>query len=80
MAKKIHTRQKRKLRMHGIRGRNRKPKPKTFKTEDSANAWALEHGLKPEQYYLKKVKRNKKFQIVMYNGTDKNTANKENNA
>lgn len=68
--KKIHTRQKRKLRMHGIRGRNRKSKPKTFKTEESANAWATNHGLKPEQYCLKKVKKNKKFQIVMRNGKD----------
>lgn len=73
MGKKIHTRQKRY--MSKEKGRNRKKRPKTFKTEESAHAWALKHGLKPEQYYLKKVKRNKKFQIVMYNGKDKNIAN-----
>ena len=49
--------------MSKSKGRNRKKRPKTFKTEESANLWALNHGLKPEEYYLKKVKKNKKFQI-----------------
>ncbi len=69
--KKIHTQQKRKfgLSTHvsqyeffhpGLK----KHRPKTFKTEDSAHRWALQHALKPGQYSLKKVKHNKKFQIV----------------
>ena len=47
---------------HGIRKKNR---PKTFKTEEAANVWALKQGLKPEQYSLKNVKHNKKFQVVV---------------
>ena len=43
---KIHTRQKRKLRMHGLRGRNRKPKPKTFKSEGAAKKYAEAKGIK----------------------------------
>ena len=43
---KLHTRQKRKLRMHGIKGRNRKPKPKTFKTEEKAKKYAEAKGIK----------------------------------
>ena len=57
-----------------------KARPKTFKTEEIANAWALNHGLKEGQYYLKRVKRNKKFQVVGYNGKNKDIANKENNS
>jgi hypothetical protein len=79
--RKVHTRIKRKfgLSTHlnqysffhpGIK----KHRPKTFKTEESANAWALNHGLKPEQYYLKQVKKGKKFQIMMQDGKNKNTA------
>ncbi len=45
-------------------GTKRKNRPKTFKIEEAANEWALKQGLKPEQYFLKKVKKNKKFQIV----------------
>ena len=43
---KLHTRQKRKLRMHGLRGRNRVAKPKTFKTEDAAKKYAESKGIK----------------------------------
>ncbi|MFH0867923.1 MAG: hypothetical protein V1831_01300 [Candidatus Woesearchaeota archaeon] len=43
---KIHTRRKRKLRMYGLRGRHRKPKPKTFKTEEAAMKYAEAKGLK----------------------------------
>lgn len=43
---KLHTRQKRKLRMHGLRGRNRKPKPKTFKSEEAAKKYAEAKGIK----------------------------------
>ena len=48
--------------------RFKKNRPKTFKEEEAAHTWALSHGLKPEQYYLKKVKRGKRFQIVMHDG------------
>jgi len=41
-----------------------KARPRTFKTEESANAWALNHGLKEGQYCLKSVKRGKKLQVV----------------
>lgn len=81
---KIHTRAKRKYGLstkhghyryfHRIKKKNR---PKTFKAEEYAHAWASKHNLKPEQYYLKKAKKNKKFQIVMYDGKNKNTANKK---
>ena len=84
--KKIHTRAKRKwgLSTHLSHYRFFHPKPnknrpKTFKTEEAANARALKNGLKTEEYYLKKVKHENKFQIVMRNGKDKNTANKKNN-
>jgi|TARA_Y100000310_G_C20342568_1_gene650494 hypothetical protein len=43
---KLHTRQKRKLRMHSIKGRNRKPKPKTFNTEEKAKKYAEAKGIK----------------------------------
>jgi len=57
----------------------KKHRPKTFKTEESANLWASDHGLKPEQYELKKVKHNKRFQIMVKDGKNKNTINKKNN-
>ncbi|MFH1398822.1 MAG: hypothetical protein ABIG95_01805 [Candidatus Woesearchaeota archaeon] len=66
--RKVHTRMKR---MHGvsthqaaqfIRHRtHRKVRPKTFGTEASAKAWAAAN--KITKYTLKKVKRNKRFQI-----------------
>ena len=77
---KLHTRQKRKLRMKVNKDRERIKRPKTFKTEESANAWVRKYGLKKEQYYLKKVKRNKKFQVVRYNGKNKDITNKEGNS
>ena len=43
---KLHTRQKRKLRMALVRGRNRKVKPKTFKSEESAKKYAEAKGIK----------------------------------
>ncbi len=77
--KKIHTRAKRKfgLSTHlshykffhpGIK----KHRPKTFKTEEAANSWALQHGFRSKQYHLKSVKHNEKFQIVMEDGQNKN--------
>jgi len=86
--KKIHTRLKRKFGLStGLSHyhffhpcTNKKNRPKTFKTEESANAWVRKYGLKKEQYYLKKVKRNKKFQVVRYNGKNKDITNKEGNS
>ena len=43
---KLHTRRRRKLEMFGMRGRNRKPKPKTFKTEEAAKKYAEAKGIK----------------------------------
>ena len=43
---KLHTRQARKLRMCGLRGRNRVAKPKTFKTEEAAKKYAEAKGIK----------------------------------
>ena len=43
---KLHTRQKRKLRMAKIKGRHRKTRPKTFKTEESAKKYAEAKGMK----------------------------------
>ena len=81
--RKIHTRLKRK---HGLSTHknwyslfhNIHPKrirPKTFKTEEAAHAWASNHNLKPDQYFLKPAKKNKKFQIVVKDGKNKNTVN-----
>lgn len=33
-------------RLSKLRGRNRSPRPKTFKTKESAEAWAKEQGYK----------------------------------
>jgi len=64
---KIHTRQKRKLRIskHNQPNTIKKKRPKTFESIKSANAWASNKGIKPEQYTLKSVKHNKKFEIVI---------------
>ncbi len=68
--RKIHTRVKRSYRLSTHINQYRffhpinKHRPKTFKTEDAAHAWALNHGIKKGAYSLKRVKRNKKFQIV----------------
>jgi len=47
---KIHTRIKRKMKSALIRGRNRKTRPKTFKTEEIAKRYAESKGL--ENYKL----------------------------
>lgn len=68
--KKIHTRIKRLygLSTHINQYRFFHPikryRPKTFKTEEAAHTWALNHGIKQGEYKLKKAKKNKKFQIV----------------
>ncbi len=77
MGRKIHTRTKRKWGLStGLShyrffhpGPNKKNRPKTFKTEEAAHAWASKHGLNPEQYCLKLVKKDKKFQVEC-NGKD----------
>jgi len=84
---KVHTRVKRKFGL-STRFRHdnffhptvRKKRPKTFNTEKAANAWALNHGLKPGQYSLKNAKRDKKLRIVMHEGKNKNLAYKEHNS
>ncbi|MDP6647859.1 MAG: hypothetical protein QGH34_00500 [Candidatus Woesearchaeota archaeon] len=43
---KLHTRQRRKLKMHGVRGRNRKKRPKTFKSEEAAKKYAEAKSIK----------------------------------
>jgi hypothetical protein len=69
MVKKIHTRAKKKHGLgthlpHRAKLKNipRKVGPKTFKTEESAKKYAEENKIK--NYELKKVKKDKKFQIV----------------
>ena len=57
----------------------KKHRPKTFKTEEKAHDYAKLQNLKPEQYYLKKVKKNKKFEVVIYNGKNKAINDKKNN-
>ena len=43
---KLHTRQARKLRMAKVKGRHRKTRPKTFKTEEKAKKYAEAKGIK----------------------------------
>jgi len=68
MAKKVHTRAKKKLGLatHKSyklnRSKIKKPGPKTFPNEDSANKYASTKGIK--NFDLKRVKKNKRFQIV----------------
>jgi len=70
--KKIHTKVKRKFELsthksqykffHRVEKINR---PKSFASEELANKWAAENGVKTGQYTLKKVKHNKRFEIVV---------------
>ena len=64
--KKVHTRAKRKAGVSSHKNKiptgKKKKGPKTFKTEAAANVWAKEN--KIEKFSLKKVKKDKKFQIV----------------
>ena len=68
---KVHTREKRKrgLATHKSYKKRtsiyKKNRPKTFKTEESATKYATEKGIK--FFELKRVKKNKKFQIVEKN-------------
>ena len=64
--KKIHTRAKRRAGISTHKSKipsgKKKKRPKTFKTEAAANEWAKKN--KIEKFSLKKVKKDKKFQIV----------------
>jgi len=80
--RKIHTRLKR---MHGLSTHKNwyykffhpeeRIRPKTFKTEEAAHSWAKNNGIKEENYFLNPAKRNKKFQIVIKDGKNKNSTN-----
>lgn len=66
---KIHTRARRALKIgthkniyHILHKGINLPRPKTFGSEEAAHNWAKLH--KVEHYTLKKVKRDKRFQIV----------------
>ena len=79
--RKIHTRMKRRHKLSRYKNwyyeffhPEKRIRPKTFKTEQAAHAWASNNDLKPEQYLLKPAKKNKKFQIVIKDGKNKNTA------
>ena len=43
---KVHTKEKRYLKMQGRSGRNRAARPKTFKTEDAAKEYAKKNDIK----------------------------------
>ncbi len=67
--KKIHGPAKRKFKLGKtlrhyffFHPQGKKKRPKTFYSAESANKWASEHEI--NNYTLKKVKKNKKFQIV----------------
>jgi len=68
--KKVHTRMKRKHRLSTHKSAYgffhagaEEHRPRTFKTEGAARAWALSNGLKEGKYSLKRVKKNKRFQL-----------------
>ena len=69
--KKIHTKVKRKFGLSTHKSQytffhkvEKIHRPKSFASEELANKWATEQGLKAGQYTLKKVKHNKRFEIV----------------
>ena len=75
--KKISTRIKRKFRLnshhnhyHFFHPAIKKNRPRTFGTKEAADAYALAGGIK--DYSLKAVKHNKRFQIEVEDGKDKN--------
>ena len=65
---KVHTKIKRKyglttsFRQKKLGAGEKKPRPRTFSTEEAANKWAKEN--KIDSFTLKKVKKDKRFQIV----------------
>jgi len=69
---KIHTKVKRKFNLptHIRQYRFFHPtdadhRPKTFASEELANKWAAGQGIKAGEYSLKRVKRNKRFEVVV---------------
>ena len=54
----------------------RRKRAKTFASEEAANLWAFNSGLNPEQFHLEEVGSNKRIQIVMDNGQNKNNIGK----
>ena len=83
---KIHGNRKRKLGLsrrakhysyfHPIERKNR---PKTFSTQETADSWAASNGIKPGQYNLIKVKKGKRFQVISH-GKDKSSTSKKSQA
>jgi|TARA_B100001964_G_scaffold242946_1_gene319351 hypothetical protein len=62
---KLHTRQARKLRMAKVKGRHRKTRPKTFKTEESAKKYAETKGIKNYKFVDLAISPNKnKIKVV----------------
>ncbi len=68
--KHMHTRVKRRLGLKSTLqhshcfGPARKRRAHTFSTEENAHAWASAKGMKQGSYTLKRVKLDKRFQIV----------------
>ena len=68
--KKVHTRKKRQYdispHLNGAQFFTavKRVRPKTFRTEEAAKTYAKENKLEESAYSLKKVKNNKRFQIV----------------
>jgi len=64
--KKMHTKEKRMKNLSRSHNHKERPKttvrPKTFKTEESAKAYAEKHGIK--DFELAPAKKDKKFKIV----------------
>jgi len=64
--KKMHTKEKRVKNLSRSHNHKERPKttvrPRTFKTEESAKAWAEKNGIK--DYSLEPAKKDKKFKIV----------------
>jgi|APIni6443716594_1056825.scaffolds.fasta_scaffold135372_3 hypothetical protein len=70
--KKIHTKVKRKFELSTHKSQykffhktEKIHRPKTFASEALATKWAGEQGLKAGQFTLKKVKHNKRFEIMI---------------
>jgi len=64
--KKMHTKEKRAKNLSRSHHHKERPKttvrPKTFKTEASANTWAEKNGV--TKFTLEPAKKNKKFKII----------------
>ena len=76
--KKIHTKIKRKfdlpthMSQYRFFHKTEKPhRPKSFASEALADKWAAGSGLKPGQYSLKRVKHDKRFEVVVVKAAKK---------